>query len=58
MPPIQFGTTTVEFGLFGYVLGALAIGWFLNLFNFMDGIDGIAASEAAFVAFAARVAGG
>ena len=24
--------------------------WFVNLFNFMDGIDGIAASEAAFVA--------
>lgn len=31
----------------------IACGWFLNLFNFMDGIDGIAASEAAFVSFAA-----
>jgi Fuc2NAc and GlcNAc transferase len=52
VPPIQFGTTTVEFGPFGYVLGALAIGWVLNLFNFMDGIDGIAASQAAFMALA------
>ncbi len=33
----------------GYVLGALGLVWALNLFNFMDGIDGIAASEAAFV---------
>jgi len=58
VPPIQFGTTTVEFGLFGYVLGALAIGWVLNLFNFMDGIDGIAASEAAFMALAGAVLAG
>ena len=55
----QFGNTTVEFGLFGYVLGALAIGWVLNLFNFMDGIDGIAASQATFMALAgALLAGG
>jgi Fuc2NAc and GlcNAc transferase len=26
--------------------------WFMNLFNFMDGIDGIAASEATFIAWA------
>jgi Fuc2NAc and GlcNAc transferase len=52
VPPIQFGSTVIEFGAMGYVLGALAIGWVLNLFNFMDGIDGIAASEAAFMAFA------
>jgi Fuc2NAc and GlcNAc transferase len=59
VPPIQFGATTVEFGVSGYLLGALAIGWVLNLFNFMDGIDGIAASEAAFMALAgALLAGG
>lgn len=52
VPPMQFGSTVVEFGALGYVLGMLAIGWVLNLFNFMDGIDGIAASEAAFMAFA------
>lgn len=28
----------------------LAVAWSLNLFNFMDGIDGLAAGEAAFVA--------
>jgi Fuc2NAc and GlcNAc transferase len=28
----------------------LAVTWFINLFNFMDGIDGIAGSETVFVA--------
>jgi Fuc2NAc and GlcNAc transferase len=42
-----------EFGLGHQWLGALclllALTWSTNLFNFMDGIDGIAGSEAAFV---------
>lgn len=33
-------------------IGAVAIVWVINLFNFMDGIDGIAASEAVFVTVA------
>jgi Fuc2NAc and GlcNAc transferase len=51
LPPLLIGHTTVQFGWLGYVLGALGIGWTLNLFNFMDGIDGIAASEGAFIAW-------
>jgi len=31
------------------IVGAFAISWFINLFNFMDGIDGIAGSEAVFL---------
>jgi Fuc2NAc and GlcNAc transferase len=34
----------------GGLLGLLVLAWSTNLFNFMDGIDGIAASEAVFVA--------
>jgi Fuc2NAc and GlcNAc transferase len=34
----------------GSLLGLVAVIWFINLFNFMDGIDGIAGSEAVFVA--------
>ncbi|MDP1573490.1 MAG: glycosyltransferase family 4 protein [Coxiellaceae bacterium] len=30
--------------------------WFINLYNFMDGIDGVAASEAIFVSVAAGIA--
>jgi Fuc2NAc and GlcNAc transferase len=36
----------------GYVAAVLSIVWILNLYNFMDGIDGIAASEAVFVSWA------
>ena len=50
LPPIQVGAQLVHFGGSGYVLGTLGIVWVLNLFNFMDGIDGIAASEAVFIA--------
>jgi Fuc2NAc and GlcNAc transferase len=39
--------------LAGSVIAVLALGWMTNLFNFMDGIDGIAASEAVFIATAA-----
>ncbi|WAR43800.1 MraY family glycosyltransferase [Methylomonas rapida] len=39
----------IDLGWFGYTLGVLLLVWFLNLFNFMDGIDGIAASESVFV---------
>jgi glycosyltransferase WbpL len=50
--PLQVGDRIITFGWSGYALGALGIVWALNLFNFMDGIDGIAASEAIFVALA------
>jgi Fuc2NAc and GlcNAc transferase len=47
--PLQIGAHPVALGAFGYLLGVLGLVWVLNLFNFMDGIDGIAASEATFV---------
>jgi Fuc2NAc and GlcNAc transferase len=49
LPAIQIGDYVLRFGWSGYVVGTLAIMWVLNLFNFMDGIDGIAAAEAVFV---------
>lgn len=36
--------------LAGAAVGVVLVAWSTNLFNFMDGIDGIAASEAIFVA--------
>jgi Fuc2NAc and GlcNAc transferase len=50
---IRVGDFIVDPGAIGVVLKTLAIVWILNLFNFMDGIDGIAASEAACVLFSA-----
>jgi Fuc2NAc and GlcNAc transferase len=55
LPPLRFGEITFTFGWGGYVLGALGIVWTLNLFNFMDGIDGIAASEAVFITCAGSI---
>jgi Fuc2NAc and GlcNAc transferase len=49
LPAIRVGNLVFSWGWFGYVLGVFGIVWTLNLFNFMDGIDGIAASEAVFV---------
>lgn len=33
----------------GYAISTVGIVWFLNMYNFMDGIDGIAASQAVFM---------
>jgi Fuc2NAc and GlcNAc transferase len=49
LPPLRIGAHLVSLGIWGDIAGVVAIVWVLNLFNFMDGIDGIAASEAAFV---------
>jgi len=46
---------TVNIGVIGSILGVLYLVWLLNLFNFMDGTDGIAASEAIFVCIAGAV---
>jgi len=46
---------TVNTGIVGSILGVLYLVWLLNLFNFMDGTDGIAASEAIFVCTAGAI---
>ncbi len=43
------GHVLVDLGWLGFLPGAILLVWLLNLFNFMDGTDGIAASEALFV---------
>ncbi len=50
LAPIQIGDLTISLGWAGYPLGVLGIVWCINLFNFMDGIDGLACSEGAFFA--------
>jgi Fuc2NAc and GlcNAc transferase len=52
LPALRVGAHVVSFGWLGYVFATLGMIWAVNLFNFMDGIDGIAASEAIFVALA------
>lgn len=44
-PVVCFGVS-LDMGLIGDVLAAFYLVWLLNLYNFMDGIDGIASVEA------------
>ncbi|MDY7065255.1 Undecaprenyl-phosphate alpha-N-acetylglucosaminyl 1-phosphate transferase [Pseudomonas extremaustralis] len=46
LPAIKAFGFTVELGWVGHALAVLYLVWMLNLYNFMDGIDGIASLEA------------
>ncbi|GAB5499550.1 MAG: glycosyltransferase family 4 protein [Pseudohongiellaceae bacterium] len=49
IPPIAIGGWQLESQWLLSSLAVLALIWLLNLYNFMDGIDGLAASELVFV---------
>lgn len=55
MPPINLFGVSVEIAWLGNILGAFYLVWMLNLYNFMDGIDGIASVEAICVCVSACV---
>lgn len=57
MPPLRVGEHLIALGRVGDLLALLAIVWCVNLYNFMDGIDGLAASEATFVCWSAALLG-
>jgi Fuc2NAc and GlcNAc transferase len=57
LPPLRIGEQILQLGWAGNLLALMGIVWILNLFNFMDGIDGLAASEAVFVACAGAALG-
>ena len=53
LPPLVFsfpgsslGAPTIDPGWVGQILGMFYLVWLLNLYNFMDGIDGLASIEA------------
>lgn len=49
LPEFQLLGFNIDAGWIGIVVVTFLLVWLLNLFNFMDGIDGIAASETVFV---------
>jgi Fuc2NAc and GlcNAc transferase len=55
MPVFQLGSAFIDLGAAGDVLAIVFMVWFTNAFNFMDGIDGIAAVEAICIAAGALV---
>lgn len=46
LPPVLLFGTVVDLGVVGHVLAVFYLVWLLNLYNFMDGIDGIASVQA------------
>ena len=46
LPPLHVFGWQLDLGLVGSVLAAVYLVWMLNLYNFMDGIDGLASIEA------------
>ncbi len=55
LPVLQVFNAEYSLGWAAYPLYIVAAVWLLNLYNFMDGIDGIAAAEAVCVAVGAAV---
>ncbi|HEY8164950.1 MAG TPA: glycosyltransferase family 4 protein [Gemmatimonadaceae bacterium] len=43
---LSLGSAVIPLGVFGTILGTVGIVWAINLYNFVDGIDGLAAGEA------------
>ncbi len=58
LPSVVMFGYTVDLGWFGHALAAVYLVWMLNLYNFMDGIDGIASVEAICVCFGGALAYG
>jgi Fuc2NAc and GlcNAc transferase len=53
LPALSLGSGTLAMPVIGTILAAIGIVWWTNLYNFMDGIDGLAGGQAVTVAAAA-----
>lgn len=45
LPDLNVGVARIHLGPVGFILAIVGIVWSINLYNFMDGIDGLAGSE-------------
>lgn len=45
-PAISFGITVLQMSWIGSIVAVIGTVWMINLYNFMDGVDGIAGTEA------------
>jgi Fuc2NAc and GlcNAc transferase len=45
-PSLNLGVAVVPLGLVGSLLAVIGLAWLINQYNFMDGIDGLAAGQA------------
>lgn len=51
LAPLKFFDVSIDLGWLGTFLATVYLVWMLNLYNFMDGIDGLASVEAITVCF-------
>ena len=49
LPELSLGSASLTLGWFGYPLAWLGVVWMLNLYNFMDGIDGLTSGQGVIV---------
>ena len=49
LPALQLGIEVIPLGWVGGIAAAVGIVWMTNLYNFMDGIDGLASGEATII---------
>lgn len=49
------GMPSLVHGTLGYIIGVISIIWCINLYNFMDGIDGLAGAEGVFISLSAGI---
>lgn len=49
LPPLVYFGISVDLGWAGHIGAIVAVVWMINLTNFMDGIDGLAASQTIFL---------
>lgn len=54
-PTLVMGAGDIHWGYLGYLIGIPLLVWATNLYNFMDGIDGLAISQAVFMALASAL---
>lgn len=53
LPILDLGTWQFALNNSGYILAIVSIMWLINLYNFMDGIDGLAGTQALFATISA-----
>lgn len=53
LPILDFGGIQLNLHWIGTLIGIISIVWLTNLYNFMDGIDGLAGTQAIFVCLSA-----
>jgi Fuc2NAc and GlcNAc transferase len=56
LPEVRIGAWTLHLGIWGTPLAVIGVVWATNLYNFIDGIDGLAGSQGVLIGIAGGIA--